>query len=295
MILELMNKDLDLDKDYILKVAKKNTAYKKYKIPKKNGKWRTIYHPSKELKLLQYWVVKRIFSKFPISESSMAYSKGNSIKNNALYHKNSKYILHLDISKFFENITHFHLDKLLDKIEGISNEDIKLIKNIVFYEGKNLVVGSSASPIISNCIMKNIDDKILKISSENGELLYTRYADDMIISSNNYIEINIIQKIRDILRAEYFELNEEKTYFMNKSCKRTITGIVIDNNDNTLSIGSEKYRKFKRELYKFLIKKEGDKDKILGYLAFIKDIDPKRYNNLKVIYSKYDREKSIFL
>jgi len=35
MILELMSKELNLDKEFILKISKKNTAYKKYRIPKK--------------------------------------------------------------------------------------------------------------------------------------------------------------------------------------------------------------------------------------------------------------------
>jgi len=294
MILELMSKELNLDKEFILKISKKNTAYKKYRIPKKKGGYRVIYHPSKDLKLLQYWLVKRIFSKFPVSDCSMAYSKGNSIKNNALFHKNSKYMLHLDITNFFESIIDYHIDKLLEKVNAIESEDIALIKRIIFYRGEHLVVGSVASPSISNCVMYDIDEEIINNYIKGTNLMYTRYADDIIISSNEYINEDIIEKIANILSRNRFVLNSKKTYFMNKKCKRVITGVVIDNNNNSLSIGSKKYREIKREIYRLLIKSEGNKDKVSGYLSYIKDIDVNRYNNLKNTYSKYDKNNILF-
>ncbi|MDS0527612.1 retron St85 family RNA-directed DNA polymerase [Clostridium sp. SHJSY1] len=294
MILELMSKDLNLDEEFILKISEKNTAYKKYRIPKKKGGYRTIYHPSKELKLLQYWLVKRIFSKFPISKCSTAYSKGNSIKKNALIHKNSNYMLHLDITNFFESISHYHLDRILRKIDKIDSTDMDLIKRIVFYKGEYLVIGSVASPIISNCIMYDIDEEIINKCIRGRNLIYTRYADDIIISSKEYIGENIIKDIKAILDENKFVLNEQKTYFMNKKSKRAVTGIVIDNNNNSLSIGSKKYREVKRVIYSFLVKNQGNRDNILGSLAFIKDIDIKKYNNLKEIYSKYDKNNTLF-
>lgn len=293
MILELMSKDLNLDEEFILKISKKNTAYKKYRIPKKGGQ-RIIYHPSKELKLLQYWLVKRVFSKFPISKYSTAYSKGNSIKKNALIHKNSNYILHLDITSFFESISHYHLDRLLKKIDGINTTDIDLIKKIVFYRGQYLVVGSVASPIISNCVMYDIDEEITNKCIKGTNLIYTRYADDIIISSKEYIDENIIKDIENILNENKFVLNCKKTYFMNKKSKRAVTGVVIDNNNNSLSIGCKKYREVKREIYRFLIKGEGNKDKILGYLSYIKDINTKKYNDLKKVYKEYDKNNVLF-
>lgn len=294
MILELMSKDLNLDEDFILKISKKNNAYKKYRIKKKKRGYRTIYHPSKELKLMQYWLVKRIFSKFPISRYSTAYTQGNSVKKNALIHKNSNYMLHLDITNFFESITHYHLDKLLKKVDNINSKDIELIKNIVFYNGKYLVVGSVSAPMISNCVMYDIDQEIINKCIKGKQLIYTRYADDIIISSRDYIDESIIKDIMKILEKNKFNLNNSKTYFMNKKSRRAVTGVVIDNNNNSLSIGSKKYREIKREIYRLLIKNEGNKDRILGYLSYIRDIDIKKYDNLKNIYSKYDKNNLLF-
>ncbi|MDU2895706.1 MAG: retron St85 family RNA-directed DNA polymerase [Clostridium sp.] len=294
-ILQLMSKELSLDPDYILKLSIDNMAYKKYRIPKKNGKGkREIYHPSKSLKLLQYWLVRRIFNKFPISKYSKAYSKGNSIKKNALIHRDSNYILHMDITKFFESITPYHVDKLLDKIEDISKDDKELIKRIILYNGEYLVVGSVASPVVSNCIMYNIDLDIFEKCIKGTKLNYTRYADDIVISSKSFIDKEIIDKISDILKYNKFDINRSKTYFMNKSKKRTVTGIVIDNNSNRLSLGSKKYKEIKSMIYNLLIKGNGDKGKILGYLSYIRDIDEDKYNSIRSIYIKYDKNNTLF-
>lgn len=294
MILQLMSKDLNLDAEYIMSVADNNTAYKKYKINKKNGHKRDIYHPSKNLKVLQYWVVKKIFSLYPISQYSKAYSKGNSIRKNALVHRNSKYIVHLDIKNFFESINCNHVDKLLNKINNIDEDDKELIKKIVLYKGEYLVVGSVASPIISNCVMYEFDKKIEKEILNETSYKYTRYADDIIISDYKYIDKQIIERIKEILKEYDFNLNEEKTYFMNKSNRRVVTGVVIDNNNNKLGIGSKKYRDVKKMLYEYLIKNKGEKDKIHGYLSLIKDLDYEKYNSIRNTYSRYDKNNIIF-
>lgn len=293
-ILQLMSKELNLDTDYITKLSKNNSSYKMYVIPKKHGS-RIIYHPSKDLKLLQYWLVNRIFKKFPISKYSTAYSKGNSIKKNALMHKNSNYILHLDIEHFFESITSYHIDKLLNKINNLDDNDKTLIKDIILFNGKYLVIGSVASPIVANCVMYDIDLKIFNNCIKNTDLIYTRYADDIIISSKSYINKEIINEISSILQDNNLKLNTKKTYFMNKKGKRYVTGITIDNNTNKLSLGHKQYRTIKNMIYNFLVKQIGNKDQILGYLSFIKDIDENKYNSLRSTYLKYDKSNSLFL
>lgn len=293
MLLQLMSNELGLDAEYIKKIAYSNYLYKKYKIPKKNGGTRDIYHPSKGLKLLQRWMVKRIFSKFPVSEYSMAYSRGCSIKKNASVHKYSNYILHIDIANFFESITDYHIDKLINKIVNIDEEDKELIKKIVLFQGKHLVIGSIASPVISNCVMYDIDLEIVNQCTKSKGLLYTRYADDIIISSKQYIDVEIIEKIRNILEKNLFKINNEKTYFMNKKGRRIITGVIIDNNNN-LSVGNKKYKEVQRKIYNFLVKNEGNKDVILGYLSYIKDIDYKKYSSIRKTYIKYDKYKKLF-
>ncbi len=262
-LLDQMSRELGIDKQYIINCSKRNDLYAKYFIKKKDGGTRTILHPSKELKVMQYWLCHNVFTNFPISSYSTAYQIGCSVKNNALQHKNGKYILHTDVTHFFESITRAAMKEFFKNNKDILNNlelkdsDIDLILDLVLYKGKYLVIGSVASPLISNCFMYNFDMDLSKIVHEQN-MIYTRYADDIIISSSKHIDYDIIKIIDSLLKQYQLQRNKEKTYFMNKYRKRQVTGIIIDNNNNTLSLGYEKYTELKRNIYSYLIKGTGN-------------------------------------
>lgn len=78
-IIERISQDLGLDPQYVRNIARRNKLYKQYYIPKGKGK-RMILQPSRELKVIQYWMCQNIFSEFPISKYCSAYEKKCSIK-----------------------------------------------------------------------------------------------------------------------------------------------------------------------------------------------------------------------
>lgn len=290
-LLNIMSSELSLDEKYILSISirgKKNYSY--YDIPKKNGRTRRIYHPSPALKTLQYWLVKNIFNKCFISENSAAYSKGCSIKKNAEIHKDNKFILHMDVEKFFDSINIDHLKNMLEfnlkKIEPIKleEEDIKLISMICLFD-KHLVIGSVCAPQISNCVMYQFDIELNEILAKYAQIKYTRYADDIIISSPNYLNIEIINLVTTQLKKHSFNVNTNKTKFMSPSKRRSVTGLVLDG--NRVSIGYKRHKEIKKMLYKKLTKDIGDNNVILGHLFFLKDIEPEYFNKLIVKYSIY--------
>lgn len=292
--------NLDLDEDFILDCIEHNDRYKKFLVPKKNGNYRKVLQPSKELKTLQYWMLKNVLQCFPKSKYSSAYSKGDSIKRNAYVHRNARYILHTDISNFFPSINRdmllvfFERNKDICRQLELDEEDINVIADIVLYKGRELVIGSVASPTIANIIMNEFDEELANSILGQDKFRYTRYADDIIISSMEFIDNAFIDEIDRLLESKGFSRNREKTYFMNKKCRRKVTGIVLDNNENMLSIGHRRYKLLKKEIYSLLIKEQGDTDHVKGYLAFVKDINPKTYHQLKNIYKKYDKKGKLF-
>ena len=298
-LLEQMNCDLGIDKQYIQYCAKRNNLYARYYIKKKNGGRREILQPSKELKALQYWLIRNIFNQFPISKYNSAYQKGCSIRENAVCHQKSKYILHTDIVHFFESITRKSMISFFERNKDIvnklqlSSEEINLILNLVLYKGEYLVVGSVASPMISNCVMYEFDMKLGELVEERN-MKYTRYADDIVISSNNYIDSVILSEIDILLNKYEFKRNIGKTYFMCKRKRREVTGIVIDNNDNSLSIGHKKYTQLKRDIYNYLVKRQGNCNQIRGKLAHLKNVNINKYIAIKKIYIRYVKCNELF-
>ena len=296
-IIDKIASDLRLDADYVSSVVKRSRFYyRDYYIDKRDGGKRKISQASPELKTLQYWVVNNILNKLPISNCAYAYQRGASIKKHAHVHRDSKHIFHTDICKFFPSITFEHLlpvlannRKILEDLD-IDFASINTIRDICFRDNK-LCIGTVSSPIISNAIMYEFDNIMLEYSKKN-HLYYSRYADDIYFSSNQYIDIIHTQYLSKTLNEFGFSINESKTYFSSTKYRRKITGLIVAT-DSSITIGSKKRAFIKKLVYEKLIHNKGSSNSILGYLAFLKDIEPQTYNNIVAKYSQYCKEDII--
>ncbi len=297
-IIEKISSDLKLDINYISRVANRSGFYyKDYTIPKRNGGVRHVSQPSAELKTLQYWLVKNIFVSLPVSKNASAYKKGDSIRKHAQQHCKSKFILHTDICSFFNSIHLSHLapilnlnNEIFEKINVDIGDAIDSIGKICFRNDR-LCIGAVSSPIISNIIMFEFDSKLSEYCKSKG-YIYSRYADDIYISSDRYIDKDIIEYISAELSNYNFKINIGKTKFYSSKYRRKVTGLIITN-DKNVSVGTERRNAIKKLIYNKLVNGEGDSDQILGYLSFLKDVEPNTYNNIIIKYSKYCNEDII--
>ncbi len=161
-LLTIISKDLllPIDKlEYLIRSAP--YRYKVYKIAKRSGKGkRIIAQPAREVKRLQYWVMKNIFPYFPVHEAAIAYRNGYSILNNAQPHAKNPYILKLDFKDFFPSIKGndflCFLNDAKDLKFGIDN--FEYLKRILFrcsnrQNDLELSIGAPSSPSLSNIIM----------------------------------------------------------------------------------------------------------------------------------------------
>jgi len=286
-----LSKSLKLDSWYLTNIINRSYFYyKDYTISKANGKKRHIAQPSPELKTLQYWLVKNVFSHFPISDVAKAYNHGDSILKNAEVHQSARHILHIDIDSFFPSIHSSHLINVFSRNKdiwsklGFDQQSQKVICNICFRDD-SLCIGAVSSPIISNIIMYGFD-VALKEYCQVNHYNYTRYADDIFISSKHYIPQNVLSLIqREILKLG-FTLNQKKTRFYSPKGQRRVTGITITDNGE-LSIGLANRKKIKRMIYQQLVHGTENPSVVLGHLAFLKSIEPNTHDNYIIKYSQY--------
>jgi hypothetical protein len=102
MIAERIATQFGLSVPYVERLARTAShRYMHYAIKKKSGGEREIAHPSRELKVLQKWLLENILIKLPIHVSATAYQKGSSIRINAGIHAANNYILRVDFQNFF--------------------------------------------------------------------------------------------------------------------------------------------------------------------------------------------------
>lgn len=259
--------------------------YKVYTIPRKSKGDRLIAHPARELKVVQRALVGMFEGILPVSEAATAYERGCSVKANAAVHKDADWIAKFDLRNFFNSI---HEDAWAQFLENaqVDQDRIELSRKVFFWGPRHanrncLSVGAPSSPFASNRFMYDYDTQILEFCNKIG-FNYSRYADDMTISGTGQMDFDSIHAwLRGVIEGPgVFNLNEEKSRFLDKGMRRSVTGVVITN-DGNLSIGRNRRRRLEARLHNYVIKNEDDDINVLrGELAFFKMIDPTGFQRL---------------
>ena len=296
MLLETLAKQSGVDQAKLRRIA--NTAsrrYKVYKIPKRTRGERTIEHPSRELKAIQRWIVKSVFEKFPIHVCATAYKKGASIRANADRHLHSNYTTRYDFLGFFPSFRQDRLRLFLNTQAEkfglrLSEQDIDFVGKLVCRNGR-LTIGAPSSPVVSNVMMYYFD-QLLSEFCEKRQIVYTRYADDVFVSSKEpNLLVGIEDEIRRVNRSiDYLALriNHRKTAYLSRRYGRRIAGVVITP-DRKLSIGRNRKREIKSLVHRWL-NGELSRDHLAylrGLLAFARDVEPEFELRLRKKYGEH--------
>jgi retron-type reverse transcriptase len=283
MLVERLAKQTGLNQSQINRYAE--TASKRYKtfaIAKRDGTERIISQPSREIKAIQRWLIRNIFRRIPIHSSATAYAKGASIRDNVDRHSGSNFTLRVDFEEFFPSFSSHDVERLLNTVNdsmgiGLTEQDVLFTKKIVSRYDK-LTIGAPTSPILTNIMMAEFDNKLSKWSKERG-LVYTRYADDIFLSSMEAGKLseakNVVEGYATANEFGKLKLKHEKTVFLSRRARRAITGLVITS-DRKVSIGRNRKREIKTliHLHKHGILEIEKFSYLRGMLAFVADVEP---------------------
>lgn len=275
--------------------------YEKFTLTK-NGKRRELmkYADSEEGKN-----IRRVHEKMALflrkgytsSERSFAYKKGSSIKKCVEFHKDSNAFAKYDISKFFNNIERNNLLYKIKKIFDIDPAYEEITQNIIasFYVDDKLPLGLVVSPILSDIYMLEFDEQVINYCNDKG-YIYTRYADDILISRNVPFkdeEYKLLDEIMDgFLKKINLKINpkKKKKMYLEKDgqhIKYIGVNIVYFKKGNRLSVGRQYVNDIVKEYYEYLDELDKLKDnnekrkeylfyqerKIAGKVSFVKVIE----------------------
>lgn len=211
------NKILTTSKSLVEEILKdKDKYYTKRRIPKKNG-FRTIncLEKNSTLSKIQQSIRINFLNTISIPDYVYGFVSGHSYSDYLKPHVKRKYFLRLDIKNFFENITNNTLEYVFSYYFRLSDHDnnkelLSLFIDLVTLNGK-LPQGAITSPTISNIVFRQLDIRIKKYCKKFN-INYSRYADDLLFSSDNKFLHNsfFIKKIKYILSTRGFELNKRK-------------------------------------------------------------------------------------
>lgn len=217
--------------------------------------------------------INRFFlSEIEVSNSAFAYVKKKTYLEMFEPHYSGYHFLRVDIRCFFHSISN---QLIIDSLSGyISDEDfikdeqklmdafINLItlnvtdKDSVFFGKRLLPIGFKTSPVLSNIIFRKFDNLIQSLCSKNN-IVYTRYADDMLFSSPlgfEFLHTNkFMNELSYILSLGGFSINDKKT--LKRKGMITLNGYVIDNCLTSGKLGSIRISNKKTDIISRLINK----------------------------------------
>lgn len=293
--------------------AERESLYSTFFIPKKSGGLRKIDAPTDELKGALYRL-KSIFETEMFASyhtSAFAYVEGRSTVHSLRRHQQneSKWFAKFDFSNFFGSTTMEFAMSILSEIFPFSEvikrtngrTSLERALSLCFLNG-GLPQGTPISPMLTNLLMIPIDHKLSnELRKSKSRLVYTRYADDIMISSKvdfkwSDVENYIIEVLRNFNAP--FSIKKEKTRYGSSAGRNWNLGLML-NKDNNITIGYRKKKIFKATCYKYINdKKNGinwsieDVQSFNGSISYYKMVEPDYIN---YVIEKYNRELNVDL
>ena len=250
----------------------------------------------KKARELHKCISKCLKRAYRFSDNSYAYKEGEGIKTCVTKHLSGIGFVKYDIKKFFDSIP---IDRLVSKMMNELNihesytGNLRRIIRACSYDDK-IPLGFVTSPILSDMYMKDIDDNI-STKIKDVDYKYTRYADDMLISSNKPISeceyCKLDNFINKLLLKNGLKINEKKSQYINFDERHAFfrylgINIIYKEDGNSLSLG----RTYINEVAKEYIAYDKEKNKrssqqdvkehlfyarlrLIGKVGFIKQIE----------------------
>jgi hypothetical protein len=248
--------------------------YRTFCIPKKSGGLRKISAPNDALLDALRRLKSILENDFNVlyHTSAFAYIKGRSTINAIERHQSneSKWFGKYDLSDFFGSTTLEFVISMFSKIFPFSEvvkypkglQHLRSALELAFLDG-GLPQGTPISPIITNVMMIPIDHKLANTLREykENQYVYTRYADDFLISSKyNFnpkdIETLIVNTLHEF--GAPFTLKASKTRYGSSAGRNWNLGVML-NAENNITVGHQKKRQFKAMLTSYILDRKNGK------------------------------------
>lgn len=290
---------------YLLRATQKDVALvlNKYVVCV-NENNRLLEKPNYQLKQLQRRLLYKLYQiEFPAYVFSGI--KGKSAYDNAIQHINSKYMLKLDMSKFFPNT---HRDKIykffLEKLKmapdvaklctdittiNFKEDDVYIEDGVMNYlkekhikTTNHLPSGTPTSQILSYLANLDMFNEIIAYCDLH-KLSCSIYVNDLTISTNRNISFEEEKQIKAIVEKYGQKISKNKTIRYKENEYKKVTGFVISPSHH-LVVANKTRRKIKERLSKVENIKNIDssiRNSLIGLANFTQLSQKNAYSGLK--------------
>lgn len=281
-----------------LKAQDREKLYYTFLIPKKTGGMRRIDAPNPELmdalRRLKTLFEAYFGAKLLYHTSAFAYIEGRSTVDAVKRHQQneSRWYAKFDLSNFFGNTTLSFTMQQLSMIfpfseiikNDIGRKELEDALELAFLNG-GLPQGTPISPLITNIIMIPIDFRLNKElrDFEDRNHIYTRYADDFIISCRCTFNYRNVERLITNVISEFganFRLNTEKTRYGSTAGRNYNLGLMVTS-DNRITIGNAKKRQIEMLMRNYAIDLNNGKrwdisdvQVFAGQISYLRMVEP---------------------
>ena len=223
--------------------APETTEYHSFLISRRNGKKRKISAPNRSLKYIQRIVHETLSKMYWPDPAVHGFVPRKSIITNAQNHLGRQYVFNTDLKDFFQSITRPRIIARLRAAPYELQPSIAALVGFLATDGEGrLPQGSPCSPVIANIIAAPVDTQLKELS---GKLRcrYTRYADDITISTNEEtfppqiarypsalgtVQVVLGESLLDIIEDNGFQVNHMKSRLQSRGTRQLCTGLVVN-------------------------------------------------------------------
>lgn len=233
---------------------KKRKRYHRFYILKKSGKKREINAPVAKLKQIQSCIHQMLQTVYETQSQAYGFVPGKSIADNAALHTGKAFVLNVDLKDFFPSVHFRRIKAMLEKAPFNLSEEKEplafLIANLCTENGV-LPQGAPTSPFFTNVICQRLDQK-LELLAKKFHAVYSRYADDLSFSADDYVFTKrFMVELDKIISSERFRINDEKTRVQGKAYRQEVTGLIVNQKVN---VNKHYFRSYRTLLYLYKTK-----------------------------------------
>ncbi|EKE3878007.1 retron Ec67 family RNA-directed DNA polymerase/endonuclease [Escherichia coli] len=308
----------------VIYIRNTDNLYSQFTIKKKNGSDRHISAPDPELKeiqsrlsdLLQDCLNNIRENSKEDNNFSHGFERNRSIITNAEKHKSKKWVLNIDLSNFFDEFNFGRVRGyfLKNKNFSLNTELSTLIAKIACHQDK-LPQGSPCSPVITNLILVSLDRRLSNLCNRVG-CTYTRYADDITISTNkkefprniikshNENSIDLNKKFLKEIISSGFQINLNKLRLFDRKCRQEVTGLTVNRFVNVDNKYAQKIRAMAHSLFtkggytltdkKTREQRAGNINELGGMLSFIDYVDKHNNRLPHIIKTSLNKRENVY-
>lgn len=232
---------------YMLYKAPDGARYRHFEIPKRTGGMRPIHAPIGLIRQLQDKLLADFTALYRAHPNAHGFIETRSVATNAADHTGKRWVLNVDLEGFFPSVNFGRIRGLFMKPPfGMGAPAASIVAQIVTYRN-GLPQGAPTSPVLSNFIAATLDRRLLRLARQN-RLNYSRYADDITLSTNlaqfppaiatrepiegGGYKVTAGDALEQAIRLSGFSINEKKVRLQGHHFHQSVTGLCVNRRVN---------------------------------------------------------------